>query len=479
MFLRDVVGAAAYIAGKARTSRGRSARRPADDPAHAARSRPAGPARQSAVLRRPDRHAATGPCAARSRPPAPTTSPRRHRAAASSCSATPTTTATARGGCGGSRSSSAPPHPRRRGRGLEARLRDRRRSRRADARLERLYGARSLPPRAAGSGTSSIPRSKSTWSTEHEAAAVRERTHAPCGQLRRRPPRARGERRQLLPPRIRRDVPPARRAGLPRRSTSIRSSPMSPRPAASPAAAATTAVLYCLLEGGGPRAAQIIANNLAAIGIDVRVHCMPGDEFWTLLSPRTSPGTWPSTGRRRLHRPRRFPRRVRRRRRTSTSATPRSPGSPDPRRRAPLRRRRAIAYARVDQALVRDACPGSPSPTRASTTSSPPASAASSSSPSSASTSPRSASARARTEGVGAGVRQADLREQHEGGEHRDEDQHGARTLRTDRNEGTTDERADAGRGRGGVDDSSRPWAQVMGSVVPPSPRWPRSQSPR
>ena len=38
--------------------------------------------------------------------------------------------------------------------------------------------------------------------------------------------------------------------------------------------------LYCVLEGGGPRAAQIIKNNLAAIGIDVHVHCMPGDAFF-------------------------------------------------------------------------------------------------------------------------------------------------------------------------------------------------------
>ena len=40
------------------------------------------------------------------------------------------------------------------------------------------------------------------------------------------------------------------------------------------------AELYCILEGGGPQAAQIIKNNLAAIGIDVHVHCMPGDAFW-------------------------------------------------------------------------------------------------------------------------------------------------------------------------------------------------------
>jgi YVTN family beta-propeller protein len=43
------------------------------------------------------------------------------------------------------------------------------------------------------------------------------------------------------------------------------------------------AELYCVLEGGSPQAAQIIKNNLAAIGIDVHVHCMPGDEMYTRL----------------------------------------------------------------------------------------------------------------------------------------------------------------------------------------------------
>jgi YVTN family beta-propeller protein len=43
------------------------------------------------------------------------------------------------------------------------------------------------------------------------------------------------------------------------------------------------AELYCILEGGSPQAAQIIKNNLAAIGIDVHIHCMPGDEMYTRL----------------------------------------------------------------------------------------------------------------------------------------------------------------------------------------------------
>ncbi len=43
------------------------------------------------------------------------------------------------------------------------------------------------------------------------------------------------------------------------------------------------AELYCVLEGGGPQAAQIIKNNLAAIGIDVHVHCMPGYGFYSRI----------------------------------------------------------------------------------------------------------------------------------------------------------------------------------------------------
>jgi DNA-binding SARP family transcriptional activator/ABC-type transport system substrate-binding protein len=49
------------------------------------------------------------------------------------------------------------------------------------------------------------------------------------------------------------------------------------------------AVLYCVLEAGSPRAAQIIKNNLAAIGIDVHPHCVPGDEMWTLLGRPNEP----------------------------------------------------------------------------------------------------------------------------------------------------------------------------------------------
>ena len=43
------------------------------------------------------------------------------------------------------------------------------------------------------------------------------------------------------------------------------------------------AVLWCYLGAGGPRAARIIARNLAAIGIDVQVKCFPGDQYWTFM----------------------------------------------------------------------------------------------------------------------------------------------------------------------------------------------------
>ena len=49
------------------------------------------------------------------------------------------------------------------------------------------------------------------------------------------------------------------------------------------------AELYCALDGGSPRAAQIIKNELAAIRIDVHVHCVPGYEMWTLLSRPNEP----------------------------------------------------------------------------------------------------------------------------------------------------------------------------------------------
>jgi ABC-type oligopeptide transport system substrate-binding subunit len=49
------------------------------------------------------------------------------------------------------------------------------------------------------------------------------------------------------------------------------------------------AELYCVLEGGGPKAAQIVKNNLAAIGIEVHIHCMRGDQFYSRLFRRNEP----------------------------------------------------------------------------------------------------------------------------------------------------------------------------------------------
>ena len=49
------------------------------------------------------------------------------------------------------------------------------------------------------------------------------------------------------------------------------------------------AELYYVLEGGSPQAAQIIKNNLAALGIDVHVHRMQGDEMYTRLSRPNEP----------------------------------------------------------------------------------------------------------------------------------------------------------------------------------------------
>ena len=119
-----------------------------------------------------------------------------------------------------------------------------------------------------------------------------------------------------------------------------------------------TAMLYCYLGGGSPRAAQIIKNNLAAIGIDVQVKCFPGGEFWAhMLTPgapwdlavdgyegTNDPGDYldgyashdPAYAEQ-LHDPRV----------DSLLASARLTSG----------RARAVAYARVDHVLVRDAAP--------------------------------------------------------------------------------------------------------------------------
>ena len=163
---RDVVGAPAYMAGKARHIAGVEAqRRPADDSPHGARPGPAGPARDHAVLRRPHRHAE--PARLRSdplrrpvlrrlgdtgtelrpapqsqlprQPPAPAPADRDHRRRVT---------------------------PGRPDRGVKARLRDRRRPRRGKrAARTPLRRAQRRRPAAGGSATSSTARSRSTTST--------------------------------------------------------------------------------------------------------------------------------------------------------------------------------------------------------------------------------------------------------------------------------------------------------------------------
>ena len=115
-----------------------------------------------------------------------------------------------------------------------------------------------------------------------------------AAELRHRPSRARGHRRRLLHcSGSRPDEPTVGHAGLPRRPLY----PLGPDPAIARRLAGGghhDAELYCVLEGGSPRAAQIIKNNLAAIGIDVHVHCMPGDAITRGYSATTSPGISPS-----------------------------------------------------------------------------------------------------------------------------------------------------------------------------------------
>ena len=120
-----------------------------------------------------------------------------------------------------------------------------------------------------------------------------------------------------------------------------------------------TALLYCYLGGGSPQAARIIVKNLAAIGIDVHVKCFPGDQFWVhMLRPGApwdltvdgyagdpgDPGDYLDAYARRavynashLHDPRVD---------SLLASAARKSGLA-----------RAVAYARVDHVLVRDAAP--------------------------------------------------------------------------------------------------------------------------
>jgi ABC-type transport system substrate-binding protein len=120
-----------------------------------------------------------------------------------------------------------------------------------------------------------------------------------------------------------------------------------------------TAVLYCLRQGGGVRAARIIAHNLAGIGIHVRVRCMPGDQFWPriLLHP-DEPWDMAVDGSGISNDPADFLDSFR------WDAVPNVGHFHEPRYARMLRAasrlsgtRRAAAYARIDDELVRDAAP--------------------------------------------------------------------------------------------------------------------------
>jgi YVTN family beta-propeller protein len=119
-----------------------------------------------------------------------------------------------------------------------------------------------------------------------------------------------------------------------------------------------TAVLYCLFDGGSPRAARIIANNLARIGIDVRVHCMPGDAFYTRMLDPNDPWDMVIDGWAGLDDPGEFLNGFARRDAFNASHLDDSRIDAlinDAARRSGLAR--AFAYARVDHTLVRDAAP--------------------------------------------------------------------------------------------------------------------------
>jgi ABC-type transport system substrate-binding protein len=118
-------------------------------------------------------------------------------------------------------------------------------------------------------------------------------------------------------------------------------------------------VLYCLRQGGGVRAARIIAHDLAAIGIDVRVRCMPGDQFWPrILLHADEPWDMAVVGGWGYNDPTDFLGSLGHDTASNVShfhdarytrmlrAASRLSGTP-----------RAIAYARIDDELVRDAAP--------------------------------------------------------------------------------------------------------------------------
>jgi ABC-type transport system substrate-binding protein/DNA-binding SARP family transcriptional activator len=119
-----------------------------------------------------------------------------------------------------------------------------------------------------------------------------------------------------------------------------------------------TALLICLLQGGGPQAAQIITKNLAAIGIDVRTTCLPGPEFWPRILETNAPWDLAVEGSEGSNNPAEYLENLTKRDGTNVSHLH------DPRVDALLAAAarqsglaRAFAYARADRILVRDFVP--------------------------------------------------------------------------------------------------------------------------
>ena len=119
-----------------------------------------------------------------------------------------------------------------------------------------------------------------------------------------------------------------------------------------------SAVLYCTFEGGSPHAAQIIANDLAAIGIQVHVHCMPGDQLWTRILRHNEPWDMAVVGWADYNDPADFLGDM------GSDVWSNVSHFHDGRYSRMLRAagrlsglRRALAYARIDDELVRDAAP--------------------------------------------------------------------------------------------------------------------------
>ena len=365
--------------------RGRGAGRPADDPPDPPGTRPAGPARDLAVLRGPHRHAEParlrpdpfrrpvlrrlGDAGTKLRPAPQSELPRRPSAPAA-----------------------ADRDRRRRHHTRSSRSKRRSSTTRSagtsppgKARDSNAFTARTAPlPGAGGNAYFDEPHVHSRLPRpEHQAPALRERTHAPRGQLRHRPKRARGERRQLLHRRgARPDEHTARHAGLPRRPRL----PARPRPRkrTTPRRQRPPRRRALLRPRSRQPACRPDHQEQPRRDRDRRPRPLHARRpaVDTHIPPERTLGHLHRRLRRQLQRPRRVHQRTRNRRRLQLHALPRPRAQPeDPRRLAPLRLRAAPRPTPGSTWHSRETpCPGSTSPTRSNRTSSPPASAASSTS---------------------------------------------------------------------------------------------------